>query len=106
MRRKRIRLFPVIVLALAAGVIGRTDAYPKDGSPGTAPNRARVTMEALEVRGYEQVPAKRFLPPVPDLFYRSPVRFDLLREDLEAPISPSEVRNEPRQTGGSIVNDP
>ena len=57
--------------------------------PGVGAELPRLKMEELEVRGMRRTPDVLYLPVPAEIYFLSPVRFDLIREEL---IRPEEVK--------------
>jgi hypothetical protein len=86
-----VRVLGVLVLAVAlasSGVHGEEDRRSNG-------DLHRLKMEELEVRGMRGTPGVLHMPVAEEIFFLSPVRFDLIREDLIRPVLPWEVNAEP-----------
>lgn len=86
----KIRFLMCGVLLLAA-VLPAAPARGEDRS-GTGSDTPRLNMEELEVRGKRGTPEVWHVPAPEGIYFLSPVRFDLIREELirEEPVRPLE----------------
>lgn len=80
------------LLAIAASLA----PWPAFGRPQEPPP---LTMEEVEVRGSGDLPETFFAPAPSPERGSTPVRYDLLREQTLAPISPGEDDDDGRRTG-------
>lgn len=91
--KNRLRIPGVLLLA---AVLSALPARGED-RPGTAAEMPRLNMEELEVRGKRGTPDVLYFPVSAGIYFLSPVRFDLIREDLvrEEPGRPREEGKSP-----------
>lgn len=96
---RRVVTLPALrILVLLAGFgmaifPGGTRAADTDQPP--------LTMEELEVRGYREQPERLYLPVPLGIRHASPVRYDLLLEDVTRPILPWEIEIRNHFAGGN-----
>lgn len=73
----RVAILGVLFLATVLPAAGRGE-----DRPGTGAEMPRLNMEELEVRGMRGTPDVLYLPVPEGIYFLSPVRHDLIREDL------------------------
>lgn len=88
------------VLAIA-GILGATLPRFPGMAHGAEPESRPLTMEELEVRGYRELPGELYLPVPGTMGSSSPVRFDLIREDILKPIPLWEILTIESAKGGT-----
>lgn len=80
----RLRLLGVLLLALfPSATAGHGEEHRGSGT-----DLPRLKMEELEVRGIRENPDVLYLPVPEGIYFLSPVRFDLIREDVVRPVLP------------------
>jgi hypothetical protein len=87
--------FPVRILGvlLLATVLPATTGRGEDHR-GTGADTPPLKMEELEVRGTRAGPGVLYLPVPEGIYFLSPVRLDLIREDVVRPVLPEGVFGE------------
>lgn len=84
------RILGVLLLALVlSATAGHGDEHRGSGS-----DLPRLKMEELEVRGMRENPDVLYLTVPEGIYFLSPVRFDLIREDVIRPVLPQAVSGE------------
>jgi hypothetical protein len=84
-----------------AGMIGSGMVMGAGKARAAGADQPPLTMEELEVRGRREKPDRLYLPVPPGIRHSSPVRFDLLREDMTRPVLPWEIDSRNQPVGGS-----
>ncbi len=92
----RVRILGVLLLAVILPAAGRGEDRKETGA-----EMPRLKMEELEVRGLRGAPDVLYLPVPAGVYHLSPVRYDLIREELIRPVLPHAVSGEtdPRPRG-------
>jgi hypothetical protein len=84
------RVLGVLLLALfPSATAGHGEEHRGSGT-----DLPRLKMEELEVRGMRENPDVPDLPVPEGIYFLSPVRFDLIREELIRPVLPQAVSGE------------
>jgi hypothetical protein len=81
----QLRILGVLLLAVVLSApAGRGEEHWGSGT-----DLPRLKMEELEVRGMRENPDVLYLPVPEGIYLLSPVRFDLIREDVVRPVLPA-----------------
>jgi hypothetical protein len=76
---------PIPGVLLLAAVLSALPARGDD-RPGTGADMPRLNMEELEVRGKRGNPDVLYFPVPEGIYFLSPVRYDVIREELIRPV--------------------
>jgi hypothetical protein len=88
---------PLALLFLLLLAAGQGFAVEPPGG-GSAPLR----MEDLEVRGLREKPEVLYLPVPRGIVLPSPVRYDLLLNDMKRPVFPQDIPSQTPPAGGTF----
>lgn len=96
--RPAMRAFWILAMT---GIFGATLPLFPGKALGAEKGARPLTMEELEVRGYREKPGELYLPVPAPMVSPSPVRLDLLREDILKPIPLWEILAAGSAKGGT-----